>query len=535
MQELDELSARFWQWRAASQPRTRDDIPRLDRPADWLPDIGEATVLRRRVERDRFADELAAIGPSEVADMVEHRLLRSAIARVRWELDIAQLWHQPRFYTDQALGVVFDVLLRQDVDQARIVEVLRYLDNVPSVLQAAQTILPARAVAEFTQLAISELAGIEARLHHLGAALGALDPLQRPALNRACTAAAEAFIAYREWLISIAPNLPAAVPIGRASYEWFLREVACIPLSAAKIGDIGRLEFDRATVLELLSRRKHARVPQPLLPIDSAVQSRRQAHDERAVRAFYLRSGLLSQPEDLGHYLTAPMPDYLAALGFLGVADDLTSPLRLNEDGVSYFPEPAAELPYFYAANARDPRAGIVHEGAHYQQLALSWRHERPIRRHYYDSGANEGIAFYNEELMLAAGLFDDAPHSQTTMYNFMRLRALRVVLDVGLATGELSISAAAGLLAESVGMDADTADEEAAFFAETPGQALTYQIGKTQLLALIADAVRLRGDELDLQALHDEIWRNGNVPIALLRWEILGLVDELDAIGISL
>ena len=60
--------------------------------------------------------------------------------------------------------------------------------------------------------------------------------------------------------------------------------------------------------------------------------------------------------------------------------------------------------------------------------------------------------------------------------------------------------------------MDAATAQEEAAFFAETPGQALTYQIGKTQLIALIADAVRLRPD-LDLQRLHDAIWVTATSP----------------------
>jgi len=243
---------------------------------------------------------------------------------------------------------------------------------------------------------------------------------------------------------------------------------------------------------------------------------------------------LLSQPGWLRHYLVAPMPAYLEPLRFLGVADDLTGPDRLAEDGTSYFPPPAADLPYFYAANARDPRAGIVHEGVHYQQLALSWRNPRPIRRHYYDSAANEGIAFYNEELMLVSGLVDDAPHIRTVLCNFMRLRALRVTVDVGLATGALSVDAAARELAGRVPMDTATAQEEAAFFAETPGQGLTYQLGKTQLIALLADAVRLGGADLDLQALHDYVWVNGNVPVALLRWERLGLTDELEAIGVD-
>jgi uncharacterized protein (DUF885 family) len=225
------------------------------------------------------------------------------------------------------------------------------------------------------------------------------------------------------------------------------------------------------------------------------------------------------------------MPGYLEPLRFLGVTDDLTGPHRLAENGVSYVPAPAPGLPYFYAASARDPRAGILHEGAHYQQLALAWRNPRPVRRHYYDSGANEGIAFYNEEMMLVSGLVDDAPHTRTVLCNFMRLRALRVTTDVGLATGALSITDAAADLAARVPMDEATAREEAAFFAETPGQALTYQIGKTQLIALLADAVRVRGADLDLRALHDAIWVNGNVPVALLRWELLGLTDELAAI----
>ena len=251
------------------------------------------------------------------------------------------------------------------------------------------------------------------------------------------------------------------------------------------------------------------------------------------MRQFYAGRGLLSQPESLRHYLTLPMPDYLAPLTFLGVADELTGPGRLTEDGVAYVPPPGPDLPYFRAANARDPRAGILHEGAHYQQLALAWRNPRPVRRHYYDSGANEGIAFYNEEMMLVSGLVDDAPHTRAVLCNFMRLRALRVTVDVGLATGRSSIAAAAAELASRVPMDAATAQEEAAFFAETPGQALTYQIGKTQLIALIADAARLRPD-LDLQRLHDAIWVNGNVPVALLRWELLGLTDELAALGID-
>jgi hypothetical protein len=42
------------------------------------------------------------------------------------------------------------------------------------------------------------------------------------------------------------------------------------------------------------------------------------------------------------------------------------------------------------------------------------------------------------------------------------------------------------------------------------------------------------QGDAFNLRAFDDYLWKNGNVPIVLLRWEYLGLDDDLDAVGKS-
>jgi hypothetical protein len=326
--------------------------------------------------------------------------------------------------------------------------------------------------------------------------------------------------------------MAAAEPVGPADLGWFLREVAVLPYTPHELLEIGRREAERAAALELLERHR-AGVPAGWRPPPrfgtGAEQAAAQAAAELAVRRFYEDRALLTQPGTLRHYRTHPMPAYLSPIAWLGVADDLTGPGRLDSDGSAYFPPPGPDLPYFYAANAADPRAGIIHEGAHYQQLALSWRHPRPIRRHYYDSTANEGIAFYNEELMLASGLFDGAQETRVVVHNFMRLRALRVVVDVRLALGEIGIEEAARLLETAVPMDRETAREEAAFFASTPGQAMTYQVGKTQILGLLADAARRDG--FSLRGFHDRLWLDGNVPISLQRWELLDDRSDLDRI----
>ena len=97
------------------------------------------------------------------------------------------------------------------------------------------------------------------------------------------------------------------------------------------------------------------------------------------------------------------------------------------------------------------------------------------------------------------------------------------------LALGIFSIEQAADYLQEVADLDAATAWQEAVFFASSPGQAITYQIGKLQIVKFLADARRVQGDEFNLRAFHDYLWLNGNVPIALLRWEYLGLGEEIE------
>jgi hypothetical protein len=539
MGELDALAAGFWQWRAAQQPRSHDDIPRIGRPSGWVPDFSAAAVARYRSDLTAFDERLARVDPGpDRAAAVDARLLRSALARVRWELDVLRTWQRdPRFYVDQTLGCVFDLLTPLGVDAARLADVRRHLSATPGVLDVGRENLAGQALREFVGLAVTALATVEDDVAATVDALCALHPAGWGAtddreLAAAGRAAGQALGAFRDHLVAAVDGLPAATPVGPEEFGWFLREVAVLPFTPRELLDIGRREAERAAAVEVLERHRSGTpagwAPMPRFAT-GAEQAAAAAEAELAVRRFYEERGLLSQPDTLRHYRTHPMPAYLAPIAWLGVADDLTGPDRLDQDGSAFFPPPGPDLPYFYAANAHDPRAGIVHEGVHYQQLALSWRHPRPVRRHYYDSTANEGIAFYNEEMVLAAGLFDDEPGTRVVICNFMRLRALRVVVDVQLALGEIDIEGAARLLETSVPMDRATALEEAAFFAATPGQAMTYQVGKTQILGLLADASRR--ERFSLREFHDRLWLEGNVPFALQRWELLDDRRDLDRI----
>jgi hypothetical protein len=447
-------------------------------------------------------------------------------------LDLVRGWQRnPCFYVDQSLIPIHNLLIvPMPFDGRRAEAVLRHLAQVPVVLEQARDNLTGHAVASFARYAMRLL---ERAGRDLATAMNALTPMltRRHAEKLPVTTASavESIVAFHDWLGERLESFGDNTSVGARSFGYFLQRVALLPHPGRRLRAMGRQEADRAVAAEVIRRQRYRDVPRVGLVADAAQQIAREHQDELAMRRFYAERAILSQPETLRHYRFAAMPPYLAPLSWLSVPNDLTSPSRRDEDALRYVAEPRPDLPYFQRAKALDPRTGIVHEGVHAQQLALSWRHPDPIRRHYYDSVPSEGIAFYNEELVLASGLFDDAPASAEFIANSQRLRALRVEVDIALAVGDLTLDQAADHLAEAVPMDRATAWQEAAFFAGNPGQGLSYQIGKMQITELLADCVRDAGDTFDLQTFHDRLWREGNVPLALQRWELLGRRDRLD------
>jgi len=532
---LDDLARDFWAWRTVEQPISSDDIPRLDRPLGWLPNWSAEAVAGYRQQLSEFESRWKNLNASSwpISRQVDYRLIGSALARVRWELDVVRGWQRnPEFYVDQSLSAYYHLLLPPPPFTAkRSQQIVSTLNSIPGTLENGKQNLTQPA-APFAHLALDQLRDVRT---HLLQSIAALKPLLQGDSSRQIDAAAEraatALEAYRDWLNQRLPAMSTETTVGRQAYQSFLKNVALMPFTPEQLLAIGRQEWARSVDSQIYEEHRNAGAPPLPLFKDQAEQAAHEEKDELAVRRYLQQKDILSVPDWVQHYRFQPMPAYLAPLEGVAEGDDFTSPDRLNENSTRYINPPSPTLGYFALTTAKDPRGEIVHEGVpgHYFQLALSWRHPDPIRRHYYDSGANEGIGFYAEEMMLHAGLFDNSPRTREIIWNFMRLRALRVEVDVKLALGEFSIAQAAEYLQNTVPMDARTAHAEAAFFASIPGQAISYQIGKLQINKFLADAQRQKKNEFSLRSFHDFLWQNGNVPIILQRWGYLGLKDEID------
>lgn len=530
---VDQLARDFWAWRAGEQPFSSDDVVRIDRPSGWVPDWSPQAVARYRQQLDQFDGRWKTLrdNTAPIPRQVDYFLVGSALARVRWELDWTRGWERnPGFYVDQTLGAYVHTILDPSAfTPERTRTIIATLRSIPATIDDAEKNLK-QPVGPFASLAVEELDQVGPKLRQSVQALQPrLDASSSTGITQATQDAVNALQSYREWLQSRLPSMPSESAVGRDAYLFFLKNVALLPYSPEQILAMGKQEWARTVASQNYEEHRNAHLAPLALFKDQAEQVRREKADELSIRRYLEEKDLLTIPAWVPHYEFVPMPPYITPFSDVTEADDFTSPLRLRQNATRYIEPPSPTLGYFALTMAKDPRPETVHEGipGHYLQLALSWAQPDPIRRHYYDSSANEGLGFYVEEMLLHAGLFDDSPRTREIIWNFMRLRALRVEVDVKLALGEFNIQQAADYLQRTVPMDEETARGEAAFFASTPGQAISYQIGKLQIYDFLAAAQRQKGDAFSLRAFHDFLWQNGNVPIALQRWEYLGGSDN--------
>ena len=113
-------------------------------------------------------------------------------------------------------------------------------------------------------------------------------------------------------------------------------------------------------------------------------------------------------------------------------------------------------------------------------------------------------------------GLYDD-PYSKFGQLTYEMWRAARLVVDTGLHYMRWDRQKAIDfLLGNTAKQELDVVNEIDRYLA-MPGQALAYKIGQLKISAIRARAEKTLGNKFDLRAFHDEILKDGALPLDLL------------------
>jgi uncharacterized protein (DUF885 family) len=343
-------------------------------------------------------------------------------------------------------------------------------------------------------------------------------------LNKAVLNIQPALETHLEWLQSLLRKTTEQWGLGTEKFEKLL-QLRGLGMSSDEIYDLGvkylaELKTQRTRLAQQIAPAKS--VEEVLKMIESkspktfeeALEFTTKSMEE--ARRFVQEKNLATVfPEDV--LLVKETPSHLAPVIPFAA---LMMPARFDKPQIGIYivtrPKDVSNLGKHL--NYASVRNTAVHEAfpGHFLQGAIS---NRGSIIHMLANGTEttEGWAHYCEQMMTEKGFATD-PEARLMQVNDMIWRAVRIIVDVKLARGEMSFEEAVTMLVRETGMSREGAEAEVKRYTQTPGYALSYLLGKHLLLELKEEFKRNMGEKSDEKLFHDTITANGYLPICLLR-----------------
>ncbi len=173
--------------------------------------------------------------------------------------------------------------------------------------------------------------------------------------------------------------------------------------------------------------------------------------------------------------------------------------------------------------NVFQMEALFMHEAipGHHYQLALQQEAKIPeFRKSYFNTAYVEGWALYAESLGKELGMYTN-PYQYMGRLNLEMERAVRLVVDAGMHSKGWSREKAIAYVLENQPVTLFTAEQRIERYMVVPGQATSYKIGELKIIQLREKSRKALGNQFDIREFHDEILKDGAMPLTLLEVKI--------------
>jgi uncharacterized protein (DUF885 family) len=501
-----------------------DDDGRLD-------DATRDAVVQEIADARRLETEVEAIDPAGLSESVrlERELALHNVHRELFSLEVHRLWERRSMAMDGLGDALFSVFARDYAPLAeRLASLTSRLEAVPVSLEQHKTRATAPQVRLWQELEIDSGEQMPFFYDEIRAAgAGVLDERAQARLDAAVEKASAATAAYVEHLKSTLGSAAENWALGSDEYDQLIGLCALEGLDASQILEIGYQQLARNKAARVEAARTIDPTVDEAVVVDR-VKSRHPATFEEALagyedamlraRAHIVEHDIVTLPP--GERISVlPTPEYLrtvipfAAYFQPPKFDKHPSGIYIVTPSVGN--DPNAMREHYYAGISNTS----VHEAypGHHLQLSAAITHPSLVRLETDAVEFVEGWAMYSEQMMREQG-FDDEPEFLLAMYTDAIWRSCRIILDIRMHRGELSVEEATAFLVEHTAFEHANAQAEVFRYTYTPTYQLSYLLGKVLLLQLRADEQRRLGDRFSLKDFHDTLLRNGSLPISFHR-----------------
>jgi uncharacterized protein (DUF885 family) len=489
-----------------------------------LDDLTEANLdrwVRKLAGIDRRLRTLSPRDPEEIAD---RDALAATVAEDLFVEEVERPWRRNPFRAASAVPDSILGLISLDFAplEERLANVALRLEATPRFLAQARALLDEPCPAIWRRMATS------AARSGAGFLTGALGPLAADTgmASRIEAAAAKAsgaledFAAWLEDEHAERFQRDAPFAIGEQAQARKLREAHCFDTTPAEFVAIGEAQIaelsdklseqaaslggdDWRRKLEELKRNHPSRTD--LLPT--------YRKEVERLEAFVFEHDLATNPES--PTVIDATPEFLrGVLGFAAYSH--SGPLDRYQQGYLWVTPPADPKGLRDHSYAMIPSVA-AHEGypGHHLQIMSVQQLDSLVRRVTRSTVMIEGWGLYTEQLMNDVGYY--SAEGVMGQLAARRYRALRIVLDMRLQSGELTYEQAVKQAMEVAHLSESTARTEVARYTMEPTQPFAYLVGCLELERLRAESQERLGDAFQMRRFHDRVLSYGHMPPTLV------------------
>jgi hypothetical protein len=514
MSNYQDLLRLFQEWRSFERPPL----------VDGAPDYTAETFARRFTGYEQLRERLDGmeIGGWSIPEQVDWHLVRAEMNGFAFNHRVLKPWERDPAFYQSIMMERSDVPAHEGPTHHAVTEFWTYRFPLTPA-EEARLLADLRVIAPLMRQARRNLrgnarelwiAGIRnmraqrANLDLIAGKVGSSAPLMA-AIDEGRRATDELIA----WLEAEAPEKTGPSGIGKANYTWYQQNVHLLPLSWEEEVGLLKRELDRAWSSLKLEEHRHRKEP-PL--VAAATPAEYEALADRAATR---------------------LMTFLREQEILTVTPEMEPALR---EHLGEF-VPAERRNFFQIGAHLDPLPLFTHFYHWFELARMDLRpHPSPVRQgallyNIFDT-RNEGTATGVEEMFMNAGLYDDSPRSRELVWIMIAQRAARGLGSLYAHANMMSMEEAGAIHSDLTPRGWMKTERELLLFEQQlylrqPGYGTSYITGKYLLERTLGDMARQaeeRGEEFRLKHFFDRLNAIDSIPIALGRWEMTGLDDEI-------
>ncbi|MDH5613186.1 MAG: DUF885 domain-containing protein [Gammaproteobacteria bacterium] len=490
-------------------------------------DIGALIALNQKLVS--ALDEMNIEALTDEAQL-DYKILRAAV-----EIELHDLEERDWRFCNPAdyvpVNAIYQLLIYPVDDVHKSLK--RRLQQFPEYLRGARLQLsqhPEQVVPVWLKLAVNECRSSIGFIRDLGRHPLITHKFENPArLQSLFEDAAHALEDFAKFLeVEIAPKAAGNFACGQHRFNRLLNEKHFMETSVDEVLAFGERLYknsqqdllQQTRVMQgdedvaALLKRIQKQHPKAELLLDTYRQSMKDSYE------WWLKSGLVSVPKKQSLKVQAT-PGFLRYI----------IPFAAYEPPQSSDPE---QRGLYYVTTTSDEAALARHNN---YSIELTCAHEafpghhlqivtenqcKPSYTRLLNASASmyEGWALYCEELAIEQGFLDKDEH-RLIMLHDRAWRALRIIIDIKLQTGQLSIESAVELMMTELSFSREQAQAEINWYSSLPTTPLCYALGREMILQ--AREVAQEQSDFNLKKFHDQVLSAGSIALPLVIQQSMG------------